>query len=255
MPAALDSYQWAVKLDPELSQARFNLALALVREGRVAEAVEHLREAVRIEPERGRGFISRALAWAEEGRRDEARRALEAAAQVPQTAVESSFDLGVLAMKDGRAEAARTHLERALSLDPAHVPALGALSRLYVRSRRFGDLARILRSAAARNPSDVGIATNLALLLASCSDASVRNGAEAVAVAERAASLSEYRRADVLATLAAAYAEAGGYEKAARAAREARALAERAGTADLARFLRGQIGEYEAGKPYRDPRY
>jgi hypothetical protein len=107
----------------------------------------------------------------------------------------------------------------------------------------------------ARNPSDVGIATNLALLLASCSDASVRNGAEAVAVAERAASLSGYRRADVLATLAAAYAEAGGYEKAAGAAREARALAEKAGSADLARFLRGQVAEYEARKPYRDPRY
>jgi arylsulfatase A-like enzyme/Flp pilus assembly protein TadD len=255
LPAALESYQRAVELDPELSQARFNLAVALVREGSVAEAVEHLREAVRIEPKHGAGFITRALAWVEEGRRDDARRALEAAAQVPQTAVESSFHLGLLAMRNGQVEAAQTHLERALSLDPAHVPALGALSRIYVRSRRFGDLARILRAAAARNPSDVGIATNLALLLASCSDASVRNGAEAVAVAERAASLSGYRRADVLATLAAAYAEAGGYEKAAGAAREARALAEKAGSADLARFLRGQIAEYEARKPYRDPRY
>jgi arylsulfatase A-like enzyme/Flp pilus assembly protein TadD len=221
LPAAVESYRRAVQLDPELSQARFNLALALAREGRTGEGVEHLREAVRIEPEHGGGFITRALAWAEDGRLDEARRALETAAQVPATAPQ----------------------------------ALGALSRIYVRTRRFGDFARILRAAAARDPSDVAIATNLALLLASCSDASVRNGAEAVAVAERAASLSGYRRADVLATLAAAYAEAGRYEKAAGTAREARVLAEKAGTADLARFLRAQIAEYEAGKPYRDPRY
>jgi hypothetical protein len=98
-------------------------------------------------------------------------------------------------------------------------PALGALSRIYVKTRRFADFARILRAAVARDPSDAGIAMNLALLLASCRDASIRKGAEAVEIAERAASMSEYRRADVLATLAAAYAE------------------------------------YEAGKPYRDPRY
>jgi len=255
LPAAVESYRRAVQLDPGLSQARFNLALAFVREGRVDEGAEQLREAVRIEPGHGAGFITRALAWAEDGRLNEARRALEAAAQVPATAVESSFNLGLLALRDGRAETARTHLERALSLAPAHVQALGALSRIYVKTRRFGDLARILRAAVAKDPSDVGIATNLALLLASCSDASVRNGAEAVAVAERAASLSGYGRADVLATLAAAYAEAGRYQKAAGTAREARLLAERAGTADLARFLRGQVAEYEAGKPYRDPRY
>jgi arylsulfatase A-like enzyme/Flp pilus assembly protein TadD len=255
LPAAVESYRRAVQRDPELSQARFNLALALVREGKVGEAVEHLREAVRIQPAHARGFITRALAWAEEGRREEARRALEAAAQVPVTAVESSFNLGLLAIRDGQVEAAGTQLERVLSLDPAHAQALAALSRVYVKTRRFGDLARILRAAATANPSDAGIATNLALLLASCGDASVRNGAEAVEIAEHAASLSGYRRADVLATLAAAYAEAGRSEKAAGAARQALALAERAGSADLASFLRAQIAEYEAGKPYRDPRY
>jgi tetratricopeptide (TPR) repeat protein len=221
LPEAVEGYRRAVQLDPGLSQARFNLALALAREGTVGDSAEQLREAVRIEPKLGGGFITRALAWAEEGRREEARRALEAAAQVPQTAAE----------------------------------ALGALSRIYVGAHRFGDLARILRAAATRDPSDVGIAMNLALLLASCRDASIRNGTEAVAVAERAASQSGYRRADVLATLAAAYAEAGRYEKAASTAREAQRLAEDAGTADLARFLRGQTAEYQAGKPYRDPRY
>jgi arylsulfatase A-like enzyme/Flp pilus assembly protein TadD len=255
LPAAVESYTRAVRLDPELSQARYNLALALVREGRVGEAVEHLREAVRIEPAHGGGFITRALAWAEEGRLDQARRALEAAAQVPETAVESSFNLGLLAIRDGKVEAASTHLARTLSLDPAHAQALGALSRIYMRTRRFGDLARILRAAVAADPSDARTAINLALLLASCRDASVRNGTEAVEIAERAASLSGYGRADVLATLAAAYAEAGRSEKAAAAARQALALAEKAGLADLASFLRVQIAEYEAGKPYRDPRY
>jgi arylsulfatase A-like enzyme/Flp pilus assembly protein TadD len=253
--AAVPSYRRAVELDPELPQARANLALALARQGRVDEAVEHLREAVRIEPQQAEGFLTRTLALAEHGERDEGRQALEAGAQVSETAVESSFNLGLMAMKDGRTEAARTHLERTLSLDPAHAQALGALSRLYVAARRFGDLARILRAAVAADPKDARLATNLALLLASCQDASVRNGAEAVQLAERAASLSGYRRADVLATLAAAYAEAGRSEQATGAARQALALAEKAGSTDLAGFLRAQIAEYEAGKPYRDPRY
>jgi arylsulfatase A-like enzyme/Tfp pilus assembly protein PilF len=255
LPAAVESYTRALQRDPKLSQAHFNLALALVREGRVGEAAEHLREAVRIEPAHGSGFITRARAWAEKGRLDDARRALEAAAQVPETAVESSFNLGLLAMRDGKVEAASTYLDRALSLDPVHAEALAALSRLYVKTRRFGDLARILRAAVAANPSDARIATNLALLLASCRDASVRNGSEAVEIAERAASVSGFQSADVAATLAAAYAEAGRFDKAVGAARQALALAEKAGSAELASFLRAQIAEYEAGKPYRDPRY
>jgi len=221
LDSAATLYQTALDLRPDQAAVQNELGLIREQQGRLSAAVESYRRAVQLDPELSQARFNLALALVREGRVDE----------------------GV------------EHLERALSLAPAHVQALGALSRIYVKARRFGDLARILRAAVAEDPADVGIATNLALLLASCSDGSVRNGAEAVTVAERAASRTGYRRADVLATLAAAYAEAHRYEKAAGTAREARLLAERAGTADLARFLRGQIAEYEAGKPYRDPRY
>ena len=63
------------------------------------------------------------------------------------------------------------------------------------------------------------------------------------------------RRPDVLATLAAAYAEAGAFDRAVETARRALRLAEGGENAGLAELLSGQIDDYQAGHPYRDPNY
>ncbi len=254
LSAAIEQYERALQLDPTLSPARLNLALALASRGDADGAAGQLRDAVRSETANAGRFLERARAWAAAGRRQDARRAFEVALRLPALAAESSYELGALAATAGRVADASAELERALALAPAHAGALGALARIYVAKRRFSDLARIYRTAAAARPRDVGIGVNLALLLASCSDQAVRNGDEAVGLAERAASLSA-GRADVLATLAAAYAEAGRPRDAAESARRAFELASGAGQTELARFLRAQIADYEAGKRYRDPRF
>ena len=66
---------------------------------------------------------------------------------------------------------------------------------------------------------------NLAWLLATASDARLRNGAEAVELAERACAVTQYRRTVFVGTLAAAYAEAGRFEEAIATAERACKLA------------------------------
>jgi hypothetical protein len=65
---------------------------------------------------------------------------------------------------------------------------------------------------------------DLAWLLAICSDPSLRNGPEAVLLAEHANQLSGGNRSIVLRIFAAAYAEVGRFAEAIQAARDALAL-------------------------------
>jgi tetratricopeptide (TPR) repeat protein len=89
--------------------------------------------------------------------------------------------------------------------------------------------------------------------LAASPEASDRNGAEAVKLAERAVQLNGARDPMYLDTLALAYAEAGRFPDAIDSARRALELAEQQNQAGLAEALNAQIKLYETQKPYRDP--
>jgi tetratricopeptide (TPR) repeat protein len=89
-------------------------------------------------------------------------------------------------------------------------------------------------------------------VLAASPEASVRNGAEAVTLAERAVKLSGGREAMYLDTLAAAYAEAGRFPDAIATARRALDVATRPDQSQLREGLAARLRLYEARKPYRD---
>jgi Flp pilus assembly protein TadD len=80
----------------------------------------------------------------------------------------------------------------------------------------------------------------------------LRNGAEAVELARRAAGLSKENDPAILDTLAAALAEQGNYAEAVATARRALDLATRQNSAALAGELREAIATYEAQAPWRE---
>ena len=90
-----------------------------------------------------------------------------------------------------------------------------------------------------------------AWLMATSSDASLRNGADAVELARRAVQLVGEREPTTLDTLAAAYAEAGRFPEAVATARKAIELANQQNARVLADTLRARIALYQAGKPVR----
>ena len=103
------------------------------------------------------------------------------------------------------------------------------------------------------DPAQPQIQNNLAWLLATASDASLRNGARAV-LAGQANQLTGGGNPVILSTLAAAYAEAGRFDEAAATARKALNLAEAQQDMKLAGSLQNAMKLYEAGHPTRDPK-
>ena len=101
------------------------------------------------------------------------------------------------------------------------------------------------------DPNQPSALNNLAWLLATSPDKEVRQGQQAVRLAARAASITNRRQPTVLATLAAAHAEAGNFPQAIATANEALALARTAGNKSLEQSLLQQLQSYAARRPFR----
>jgi Flp pilus assembly protein TadD len=102
-------------------------------------------------------------------------------------------------------------------------------------------------------PVDIEVQNNLAWQLATCGQASLRNGSQAVQLARQANDLAQGKNPVILGTLAAALAEAGKFGDARRSAQEAIGLAQAAGRLELVRRLTDQLRLYEADRPFHRP--
>src|SRR5262249_44476905 len=91
---------------------------------------------------------------------------------------------------------------------------------------------------------------NLAWMFATDSDPKLRNGKEAVPLAEHACERADYQQAFLIGTLAAAYAEAGRFNDAVAAAQKAHDVALAHGQKDIADQNLKLMEYYKAGKPF-----
>ena len=99
-------------------------------------------------------------------------------------------------------------------LRPKCEQAHAELHQIVLSLARAPDGLQRLRDIAANAPDSPRMLDELAWLLATYPDSNSRDGAEAVRLAERACALTERRVPALLATLAAAYAEAGDFPRA-----------------------------------------
>ena len=104
------------------------------------------------------------------------------------------------------------------------------------------------------NPQDAEALNNMAWILATAPDASIRDGAKAVELAESAVAVSGNGQPRTLATLAAALAEKGRFADAVKTAERALQLAIDRADAGLANSIRTQLGFYQSNMPFRDDR-
>lgn len=106
---------------------------------------------------------------------------------------------------------------------------------------------------AVRLKPDSAISLNgKAWFLATVRDPSFRNGREAVRLAQRAVEIAEINDiTNLIDTLAAAYAEAGQFERAAAEQKRAIQMLSDKGLTDKIADYQSRLGLYVAGKPYR----
>ena len=114
------------------------------------------------------------------------------------------------------------------------------------------DAIREFRAVLKEQPDSVEALNNLAWILATCADAKLRNGEEAVGYADKAWKLTGGKEATMLGTLGAAYAEAGQFTNAIMASQQAIELAQSSGNTGFARMNQQLQQLYRSGRAYHE---
>lgn len=231
--------------------AHNNLGCVEAERGQFGKAIEHFSAGIRLHPRNAQAHANLGKALAAQNRFAEAAPPLRKALELDPGNAETHRQLGaVLAAQKQFAEAAR-HLGEAARLRPE----AGTFMELSMVLRQAGDARQAiacLRQAIKLEPDASEALNNLAWLLATCPDDTLRNGAEAVQLAEQACRLTHYREIVPLGTLSAAYAEAGRFEEAIATAQRGYELARAAADRRFAGILQLLLKSYQAGKPWRD---
>ena len=242
----------AYRIAPQNVRARKFMLMELARHGRILEAKQMLGGILRDAPDYAEAhaiyFQFLAAESALEPALAEARKAIELAPDQ----VSAYPPLMNYLMKLGRyGEAADTGRE-GLRVDPNNADLRIETARALVR---LGDMTNAqfhFRAAVLTRPNYAPALNSLAWQLATQPDAQWRNGREAVELATRACELSANKNALFIATLAAAYAEAGLFDEAVTTANLAAAVAKTPGDPDLAARVAKMAELFRAKQPYRE---
>jgi protein O-mannosyl-transferase len=248
---AIAQYRKALELMPDKAKAFCNLGMALDRKGDLDGAIAQYRQAVTCKPDFGdaRHFLGKALL--RKGDLAGAMACLEdLSGSVADPAVKW-VNLGNDCLQKGDLEESIICYRQTLRLDPRSATACANMGLAFLEKRAIKEAIESWEQALAIKPEQPNVQINLAWLLATTPDDSLRNGARAVALAEQV-DTSSGGTAGVLHTLAAAYAAAGRYGEATATARRALELAVAHKNEDLTAKLPNEIKLYEADKPMRD---
>ena len=252
LEGALAKYRQAIELDPRQPEPYLRLGNALLRLGRTEEALEPLRRVHKLRPDLIDVEHELGVALAKQGRYAEAIQHFEAILADQPEHLSSRLNLGSALTMLGRYEPAAEQLRQVLAQEPTHLPAAESLIFVLKKLGRWQEVPAILQAALRRTPNNIGMINDLAWILATAPDDSVRDGARAVQLAERARQLSPRPNAAVLSTLAAAHAESGHFDQALALSQQVLEMAQAARHAVWIRATEERLKLYRQNQPYRE---
>ncbi len=231
--------------------AHYDLALALVSQGRLDEAIAQYRKALEIKPDDVNSLNNMAIVFVGRGQFGEAITHYREALKIDPHSAQLRYNMGYALACQGRLEEAVPQYQKALELDPRCAIAHHKYGIILAHWGRYAEALAQYRSALKLQPHYGECQFFLAWLLATCPVASLRNGEEAVEHARQVDQLCAGKDPLALDCLAAAYAEAGRFPEAITTARRALAVAIEQNKRALASEVRARIALYEARKPFR----
>jgi tetratricopeptide (TPR) repeat protein len=218
----------------------------------VEEAEAVLREALALHPDRvphmrmlGLLLLTRE-SWAEAAQWFERLLAIDARLW------SDHFSYGTALAQLGKESEATAAFDKAIKADVTRRKARMKVGTFWATTGRYRRAVEVFRDGLKKQPSTPNIKNALAWILATCPDPKVRDGKEASRLAEEANARAGGRDPRVLDTLAAAYAEAGRFDEAAKTIKRAVELAQSTGQYPLAEECKSRLKLYQGNRPYHE---
>lgn len=244
-------YRKVLQLLPDDADAHNNLGNALVQQGAPAEAITHYRKALDLRPNDADAENNLGSALVREGLLDAAiphfEKALELRAdRADRHTAEIHYNLGNALLHQREIDRGVAHYRKAIEISPDYAEAHTNLGIAYQLQERFSAAIAEYEKTLAIAPDSVPTRNNLAALLATCPDTSLRNGTRAIQVAQQTVRLSGGNDPMAFRTLAAAFAETRQFAEAIAAAEKALQLATRQDNDSLSNAVQRELESYRA---------
>jgi tetratricopeptide (TPR) repeat protein len=246
---AIGHYEEALRLQPDDSEAHYNLGVALEQGGKLDDAVGHFEQALRFKPDAETHMNLGVVLW-RTGRVQEAIEHFEQALRLKPDYAPAHNNLGVALLHAGRAQEAIEHFEKVLRVEPDFAETRINLGDALYQLGKVSEAIAQYRETLRLRPDWPPALYKLAWILATDRNANLRNAGVAISLAERLCAVTDYQQADAWDVLAAAYAEAGRFGDAVQTAQKARELAAAAGRQELAQQIQERLKLYQAGQPF-----
>ena len=223
-----------------------------IERGRVPEGIVYLRHAVKLAPDYAPAHLGLGYALWAQGKLAEAASEFSTTLQYTPGNVETRLRLARILVLEGKLDEAIPQYLMILQLAPDHIQARLELAETLTQQHKTAEAISHYREVLRLDPNSFEALNNLAWILATSPDDQIRNGAEAVQLAERACVLTGDKSPTLIGTLAAAYAEAGRFKEAVQAGEKAYQLALASTNAALAETNQKLIELYRANHAYRE---
>ncbi len=184
-------YTTTLERNPDCWLAHNNLSVVLLAKGEIDPAMAHSERALAIKPDDYQPHLS----------------------------------LGDALVRKRRFDEAIVHFQKALELKPDYAETHSYLGGAYLAQHRPREAIAEYEKTLALSPASVYANNNLAWLLATCPEVSLRNGPKSVELASKANRLAGGENANILRTMAAAFAQNGQVARAIDTAEQASRLA------------------------------
>jgi tetratricopeptide (TPR) repeat protein len=247
---AASNYTRALEMAPGFIPARAKLGYVLLLQEKYPAAEAEFRTILRQEPENIYAHTSLGLALSGQQRDTDARLEYQAALQLKPDDASLKEYLSTTTRRLSVEQDLTDLFSQLKTNDTPQIHCQIAVDQNFLG--HYQSAVEQYQITLAIAPDSLEGLNNLAWLLATCSDAGVRDGKRAVELAQHACQLTGEKKTVVLGTLAAAYAEAGRFDEAIATAQKACASATAKGETELLAVNQKLLAQYQQHQPYHE---
>jgi tetratricopeptide (TPR) repeat protein len=249
---ALRDFSEAIRLEPDAHMAYQARAAVYHQTHEFQKALADISEAIRLAPEVGLYYNDRGCIYKSLENYNKAREQFDEAIRIQPNLALAYSNRGVNWHVEKKYDKAMADFNKALEIDNKLTHAYNMRGYVWSKEGHYAEALKDWDESIRLAPFEPGGYSNKARLYATCMSLGHRDGELAVENAQKACELSFWEEWLYVATLAAAYAEAGKFEEAVEWQKKAIAMNKNPEKRDTIEHQK-RLELYEAGMPYRDP--
>lgn len=247
---AVKQYIRALEIDEKSVEARANLGELLCIQGKLEEGLEQIKKAIQIDPNDTRLYHLLGNISARAGKLNEAAEYFEKMLEIDPNSEIGHINLANILQRQANINRAVQAHKKNLEISPDDADVHKNLGILLSIQGNPEEAIKHYRRALQIKPDYIEALNNLAWLLATRKDIKSFNPEEAVQMALKACTLTNYKSLELMDTLAVSYAASGEFSKAVTFTEKALQLANSSGRDNAKEKLQKRLELFQAGQPY-----